>query len=101
MQMALLLVASIVAVVAFAVPVRTKDFGYCGLAGPWVTGLFGDPTGPTDPDFVYAEYNACRHAARPALVVMLSALAMAAVAGGLLLRDRRNRRPQSTAAWPG
>lgn len=86
---ALLLVASLVAVVAFAVPVRTDDFGSCGLAGTWVTGLLGDPTGPGEPDFVYAEYNACRLAARPALIVMLSALLAAVVAAGPLVRSNR------------
>jgi hypothetical protein len=86
----LLLVALVAGVTAFAVPVRTADYGSCGLAGNWVSGLLGDPTGPTDPDFVYAEYNACRLAARPALIVMLSALAVAAVAAVLVLRDRRS-----------
>lgn len=86
---ALLLVASLVAVVAFAVPVRTDDFGSCGLAGTWVTGLLGDPTGPGEPDFVYAEYNSCHLAARPALAVMLSALLAAVVAAGLLVRISR------------
>ncbi len=89
---ALLLVASLVVVVAFAVPVRTDDFGACGLAGTWLTGLLGDPTGPSDPDFVYAEYNACRLAARPALAVMLSAVLVSVVAGGLLVRSSRSRR---------
>lgn len=89
---AILLAASLVAVVAFAVPVRTDDFGSCGLAGTWVTGLLGDPRGPGEPSFVYAEYNACRLAARPALVVMLSALLAAVVAAGLLVRSNRRAR---------
>lgn len=92
MLKALLLAASLVAVVAFAVPVRTDDFGSCGLAGTWVTGLLGDPTGPNEPDSVYAEYNACRLAARPALVVMLSALLVAVTAAALLVLSDRNRR---------
>lgn len=88
---ALLVLACVVAVVAFAVPVRTDEFGSCGRAGTWVTGLLGDPTGPTDDEFVYAEYNACRLAARPALVVMLSALGVAVVAAALLVRSNRRR----------
>lgn len=91
MMKALLLVASVVAVVAFAVPIRTDEFGSCGLAGTWVTGLLGDPTGPSDPDFVYAEYNACRLSARPALGVLLLALFVAGVAAALLVRSDRQR----------
>ena len=85
---ALLLIAAAAAVVAFALPVRTATFGSCGMAGPWVI-AWGDPTGPNDPDFVYAEYNACRLAARPAVIGMLGALAVAALAAYLLLRHKR------------
>lgn len=84
----LTLLAATVAAVAFAVPVRAEEFGSCGPAGAWVTGLLGDPTGPTDPPFVYAEYNACRVAARPALAIMLAALLLAGVAGYLFIRNR-------------
>jgi hypothetical protein len=89
--MALLLLAGVTAVVAFCVPVHAAGFDTCGLAGPWVTGI-GDPTGPTDPPGAYAEYNACRLAARPAVVVMCAALLVAGLAGILLSRERRTLR---------
>jgi hypothetical protein len=87
--MALLVLAGATAVLAFLVPVHAVGFDNCGVAGPWVTG-FGDPTGPTDPPGTYAEYNACRHAARPAVVVMLAALLVTGVAAVLLSRERHN-----------
>jgi hypothetical protein len=88
---ALLFTAALTAMVTFALPVRTRDFGSCGLAGLWVTGLVGDPTGPGDPASTYAEYNACRLAARPVVLVMLAALLVALVAAWLLVRSNASR----------
>ena len=86
--MAVLVLAGVTALVAFLVPVHAAGFDNCGVAGPWVTGI-GDPTGPTDPPGTYAEYNACRIAARPAVLLMLAGLAVAGVAGVLLVREGR------------
>jgi hypothetical protein len=88
---ALLFLAAVTAAVAFLVPVHAAGFKNCGVAGPWVTAI-GDPSGPTDPPGTYDEYNACRRAARPALVVMLSGLLAAGVAGILLGQERRKLR---------
>jgi len=91
MHKALFAASAMVAIAAFSVPVRTEEFGFCGPAGLGVVGLFGDPTGPTDPPGTYAEYNACRLAARPWVILMLAALGVAAFAGHRWLRDRRQR----------
>jgi hypothetical protein len=88
---ALLVVAAATAVVAFLFPVHAEGFDNCGVAGPWVTAV-GDPTGPTDPPGAYAEFNACRVAARPALAVMLIGMLVSGVAGFVLIREGRNRR---------
>lgn len=102
MHKALFAASSTAALAAFSVPVRTVEFGSCGRAGLWVMGLFGDPTGATDPPGTYAEYNACRLAARPWVILMLIALGVAAVTSCLWLRDRRQRRGISDgSAWAG
>jgi hypothetical protein len=88
--LALLILAGVTAAVAFLTPVRAAGFDSCGVAGPWITGI-GDPTGPTDPPGAYAEYNACRLAARPAVLVMSAGLLFAGLAAVLML-GRRNQR---------
>lgn len=80
-------------VLTFILPVRGAD--ECGPAGVWALHVLTayDPTGPLDPPEVYAEFLACREAARAEVTLFLVAAVVAVFAWGAaaLWRSRGDR----------
>ena len=72
----MLVVGLLVAAGSFVAPVSAEGFGSCGAAGTWFPYL-GDPSGPGEPTFIYAEYNACGRAATPWHLPLVGGLLLA------------------------
>lgn len=74
---------------AFLTPVSADGYDSCGSAGSWFPYL-GDPSGPTDPPEIYAEYVACGQAAAvPHLVLVASLLVVVVCLAALLVQRAR------------